>query len=40
MTYLTHVELRGAEEDLDGGEDQEEEAIVGKRRAQHGKYAY
>jgi len=22
---LTHVELRGAEEDLDGGEDQEEE---------------
>ena len=35
---LTHVELRGAEEDLDGGEDQEEEeeAMVSERRAQPG----
>ena len=34
---LTHVELRGAEEDLDGGEDQEEEeATVSERRAQPG----
>ena len=34
---LTHVELRGAEEDLDGGEDQEEEeAMVSERRAQAG----
>jgi len=34
---LTHVELRGAEEDLDGGEDQEEEeAMASERRAQPG----
>ena len=34
---LTHVELRGAEEDLDGGEDQEEEEdMVSERRAQPG----
>ena len=34
---LTHVEFRGAEEDLDGGEDQEEEEdMVSERRAQPG----